>query len=74
MRKKIMAFVFAAALLMALAVPLFGGGGTALAAGPPSFIGDPPVDAPINTMPTDCSLALAVAGEHATNLGAAVCP
>ncbi len=31
MRKKIVAFVFAAALLMALAVPLFSGGGTALA-------------------------------------------
>jgi len=32
MRKKIMAFVFAAGLLMALAVPLVGGGGTVLAA------------------------------------------
>ena len=31
MRKKILAFVFAAALLMALAVPLFSGGGTAFA-------------------------------------------
>ena len=32
MRKKILGFVFAAALLAALAVPLFGGDGTALAA------------------------------------------
>ena len=32
MRKKIMAFVFAVGLMMALAVPLFGGVGTALAA------------------------------------------
>ena len=32
MRKKILAFVFAAALLVAMAVPLFGGGGTAEAA------------------------------------------
>ena len=32
MRKKIMAFVFAAGLVMALAVPLVGGGGAALAA------------------------------------------
>ena len=31
MRKKILAFVFAAALLVALAVPLFGGVGTAQA-------------------------------------------
>ena len=31
MRKKILAFVFAAALLVAMAVPVFGGGGTALA-------------------------------------------
>ena len=31
MRKKILALVFAAALLAAMAVPLFGGGGTALA-------------------------------------------
>ena len=31
MRKKIVAFVFAAALLVALALPLFSGGGTALA-------------------------------------------
>ena len=31
MRKKILAFVFAAAVLMAMAVPLFSGGGTALA-------------------------------------------
>ncbi len=31
MRKKILAFVFAAALLITMAVPLFGGGGTALA-------------------------------------------
>ena len=29
MRKKILGFVFAAALLVAMAVPLFGGGGTA---------------------------------------------
>ena len=42
MRKKILAFVFAAALLMALAVPLFGGG-TALAANPnvPNPAGSP---------------------------------
>ena len=31
MRKKILAFVFGAALLVALAVPLFAGGGTAYA-------------------------------------------
>ena len=31
MRKKILAFVFAAALLVAMATPLFGGVGTALA-------------------------------------------
>ena len=31
MRKKILAFVFTAALLVAMAVPLFGGGGTAQA-------------------------------------------
>ena len=31
MRKKILAFVFAAAVLMAMAVPLFGGVGTASA-------------------------------------------
>ena len=31
MRKKILAFVFAAALLVAMAVPLFSGGGTAFA-------------------------------------------
>ncbi len=36
MRKRILAFVFAAALLAAMAVPLFGGGGTALA-GKPTF-------------------------------------
>ena len=34
MRKKILAFVFAAALLIAMAVPLFGGAGTALAGNP----------------------------------------
>jgi len=33
MRKKILAFVFAAALLVAMAVPLFSGGGTAVAVG-----------------------------------------
>ena len=33
MRKKILAFVFAAAVLMAMAVPLFGGIGTAQAVG-----------------------------------------
>ena len=31
MRKRILAFVFAAAVLMAMALPLLGGGGTALA-------------------------------------------
>ena len=36
MRKSILAFVFTAALLAAMAVPLFGGGGTALA-GKPTF-------------------------------------
>ena len=35
MRKKIMAFVFASALLMALVVPMFGGVGTASAFDPP---------------------------------------
>ena len=31
MRKKILGFVFAAALLATMAIPVFGGGGTALA-------------------------------------------
>ena len=45
MRKKIMAFVFAAALLMALAVPLVGGGGTALAVLVPAPNAAPTADA-----------------------------
>ncbi len=39
MRKKILGFVFAAAVLMAMAVPLFGGGGSALAS--VSWVGTP---------------------------------
>ena len=36
MRKKIVAFIFAAALLVAMAVPVLGGGGTALAGPEPT--------------------------------------
>ena len=71
MRKKILAFVFAAALLMALAVPLFAGGGTALATGKPSGV---PVGAPGTTAGL-CTDALAVAAEHSgATLPAPACP
>jgi len=43
MRKKILAFVFAAALLVALAVPLFAGAGTASAHSPDGAEQDTPL-------------------------------
>jgi len=59
MRKKILAFVFAAALLVAMAVPLFGGGGTALAQGAPTT-SDILVNDQGNTDPTDDERELTV--------------
>ena len=81
MRKKIMAFVFAAALLVALAVPLFSGG-TALATGPstardamlpstPVFIApsNPPTDVP-SAPPTAGSLVSGTEDHSATTFSA----
>ena len=63
MRKKLLVFVFAAAL--------FGSAGTALAGGPPIFVDGP--NTPDGT-PTDCGDATAMAGEHALIPEAVVCP
>ena len=55
MRKKILGFVFAAALLMALALPLVGGVGTAQA-------GNPGLAGQGNT-PADAAAAIALCGD-----------
>ena len=67
MRARLLTLVFAIALL--------GGGGTAFAAGPPSFVGEPPPAPPVPALvtPSDCETAQEVAAEVAER-GISTCP
>ena len=67
MRARLLTLVFAIALL--------GGGGTAFAAGPPSFVGEPPPapPAPALVTPSDCETAQAVA-DGVTDISISTCP
>ncbi len=58
MRKKILGFVFAAALLAAMAVPMFGSGGTAEAGGVNVFCANGTRFVHLHDAPTDVSITI----------------
>ncbi len=64
MRKKILAFIFAAAVLVAMAVPLFSGGGTAVAVGLHQHLLDTPGATDIEVAQGLCTAA--AHGQHDT--------